>query len=151
MIYTDLFYKHIMFRHSCGICHFCNTTRPSDITLADFWGWEKTDPDFNQDDKGCSLVLVNTIKGQEILNAVKDKLNVIPTELDKCLQPNLQRPTKLHENCEKFRLDYVDKGFDYVMWRYGDNYPITRYKRIYNKIRNKACRIIRKLFSNGKK
>lgn len=22
--YTDLFYKHLMFRHSCGVCHFTN-------------------------------------------------------------------------------------------------------------------------------
>lgn len=36
MIFTYLFYQHTMFRHSCGKCHFCNTKRPSDITIADF-------------------------------------------------------------------------------------------------------------------
>lgn len=41
MSFTFLFYKHIMFRKSCGKCHFANTKRPSDITIADFWGWEK--------------------------------------------------------------------------------------------------------------
>ena len=150
MIFTDLFYKHIMFRHSCGKCHFCNTTRPSDITLADFWGWEKTDPNINKDDKGVSLVLVNKPKGREIFEAVKDKLDTIPTELANCLQPNLQHPTILHDYTEKFRLDYINKGFDFVIWRYGDNYPITRFKRICVNIKNKACRIIRKLLSNGK-
>lgn len=34
--YTDLFYKHLMFRHSCGVCHFTNLKRPSDLTIADF-------------------------------------------------------------------------------------------------------------------
>lgn len=150
MIFTDLFYKHIMFRHSCGKCHFCNTTRPSDITLADFWGWEKTDPNINKDDKGVSLVLVNTPKGREIFKAVKDKLDTIPAELANCLQPNLQHPTIQHDYTEKFRLDYINKGFDFVIWRYGDNYPITRFKRICVNIKNKACRIIRKLLSNGK-
>lgn len=150
MIFTDLFYKHIMFRHSCGKCHFCNTTRPSDITLADFWGWEKTDPNINKDDKGVSLVLVNTPKGREIFEAVKDKLNTIPAELANCLQPNLQHPTILHDYTEKFRLDYINKGFDFVIWRYGDNYPITRFKSICVNIKNKVCRIIRKLLSNGK-
>ena len=72
MNFTYVFYQHIMFRHSCGKCHFCNTTRPSDITIADFWGWEKTDPNFNQDDKGVSLILVNTHKGREIFEAVRD-------------------------------------------------------------------------------
>ena len=150
MIFTDLFYKHIIFRHSCGKCHFCNTTRPSDITLADFWGWEKTDPNINKDDKGVSLVLVNTPKGREIFGAAKDKLDTIPAELANCLQPNLQHPTILHDYTEKFRLDYINKGFDFVIWRYGDNYPITRFKRICVNIKNKACRIIRKLLRNGK-
>lgn len=36
MSFTDLFYKHVMFRKSCGKCHFTNTVRPSDITIADF-------------------------------------------------------------------------------------------------------------------
>jgi hypothetical protein len=35
------FYQHIMFRHSCGECHYTNLRRTADITLADFWGWEK--------------------------------------------------------------------------------------------------------------
>lgn len=39
--FTFLFYQHIMFRNSCGICHFCNTRRPSDITLADFGDGKK--------------------------------------------------------------------------------------------------------------
>ena len=150
MIFTDLFYKHIIFRHSCGKCHFCNTTRPSDITLADFWGWEKTDPNINKDDKGVSLVLVNTPKGREIFGAATDQLDTIPAELANCLQPTLQHLTILHDYTEKFRLDYINKGFDFVIWRYGDNYPITRFKRICVNIKNKACRIIRKLLRNGK-
>lgn len=44
-IYTDLFYKHIIFRPSCGICYFANLKHPADITLADFWGWEHNCPD----------------------------------------------------------------------------------------------------------
>ena len=107
MNFTYVFYQHIMFRHSCGKCHFCNTTRPSDITLADFWGWEKTDPNINQDDKGCNLVLVNTPKGREIFEAVKDKLNTIPAELDNCLQPNLQHPSVIHPKRMQFEKDYV--------------------------------------------
>lgn len=38
MSFTYLFYQHIMFRQSCEKCHYTNTRRPSDITIADFWG-----------------------------------------------------------------------------------------------------------------
>lgn len=109
-----------MFRHSCGKCHFCNTTRPSDITIADFWGWEKTDPGINKDNKGVSLVLVNTPKGREIFEAIKDKLDTIPAEIGNCLQPNLQHPSVIHPKRMDFERDYVKHGFKYVMCKYGD-------------------------------
>jgi coenzyme F420-reducing hydrogenase beta subunit len=37
-IYAYLFNEHVMFRESCGTCHFCNIHRPSDITMGDLWG-----------------------------------------------------------------------------------------------------------------
>lgn len=141
MNFTYVFYQHIMFRHSCGKCHFCNTTRPSDITIADFWGWEKTDPEFNKDNKGCSLVLVNTPKGREIFEAVKDKLNTIPAELDNCLQPNLQHPSVIHPKRMQFEKDYVKHGFKYVMCKYGD----AEWQRIFKRIKNKILRVFKAL------
>ena len=120
MTFTFLFYRHIMFRPSCGKCHFCNTRRPSDITLADFWGWEKSVPGFNNDDKGCSLVLVNTGKGKELFETVRTRMTVVPVQLDKALQPNLMHPSVLDPRSEKFAKDYAEKGFVYVMKRYGD-------------------------------
>ena len=35
------FYQSAPYRKSCDVCPYTNTTRPSDITLADFWGWKK--------------------------------------------------------------------------------------------------------------
>lgn len=40
-IFRDLFFKHIMIRQSCGVCHFANITRPSDITIGDFGDGKK--------------------------------------------------------------------------------------------------------------
>lgn len=142
--FTYVFYQHIMFRHSCGKCHFCNTTRPSDITIADFWGWEKTDPNFNQDDKGCSLVLVNTPKGRSIFEAVRDKLNTIPTELDNCLQPNLQHPSGIHPKRMQFEKDYIKHGFKYVMYKYGNLGIDIKLKKLKQNIKNKIKWILRK-------
>ena len=131
MSFTYTFYKHIMFRHSCGKCPYTNMKRPSDITIADFWGWEKTDPNINKDDKGVSLILVNTEKGREIFDAVKDRMMVIPAKLEDCLQPNLQHPSVIHPKRMEFEQDYQRKGFLYVMKRYGDmgwRYKIKRCK-----------------------
>lgn len=67
MWFTRTFYKDIINRHSCGNCHFCNIHRPSDITIADFWGWEKTGSTINQDNKGVNLILINTEKAERYL------------------------------------------------------------------------------------
>lgn len=114
LTYMFSFYKHIMFRHSCGVCHFTNLRRPSDITLADFWGWENNVPGMNDDDRGVSLVLINTEKGEKIFNMIVSKLNIRQVELEKCLQPNLCYPTKVHPKRQQFENDYKRKGFEYV-------------------------------------
>ena len=117
--FSDNFYKHIFFRESCGNCHFCNTLRPSDMTLADFWGWDKLDSKMNLDDKGCSLLFVNTKVGQKVFNNIKSSLFFIPAPLDKCMQPQLQTPCVLSKNRDEFERDYVDRGFDFVFKKYG--------------------------------
>lgn len=145
MSFTYLFYKHIMFRKSCGNCHFTNIKRPSDITIADFWGWENTDSAFNADNKGVSLVLLNTEKGRKLFDAVQDRMNTIPAELDKCLQPNMQHPSEMHPQSEKFFSDYTRKGFKYVMWKYGENYPPTFLRKKSKRLLDKIKRFIKKM------
>lgn len=134
--YTYTFYQHIMFRHSCGICPYTNLRRTGDITLADFWGWEKTGSTLNSDDKGLSLILINTPKGEMMLDKIKDQIFLIPTTIDLCLQPNLKHPTEIHPRRMKFEEDYVKKGFLYAMrqngligWRYDKTLFIKRIKR----------------------
>lgn len=63
----------IFSRPSCYDCHFKGFPQKADITLADFWGIEHLDPGMDQD-KGTSLVMVNSDKGLDIFNIVKDKL-----------------------------------------------------------------------------
>lgn len=126
-----------MFRHSCGKCHFTNLHRPSDITLADFWGWEKTNPHLNGDDKGISLLLINTPKGREIFEAVKYQMHTQPVDLANVSHTNLRHPTIIHPDRMNFEKDYIKHGFKYVMCKYGDmgwkwqmRYKIRKIKRI---------------------
>lgn len=118
MKYTYLFYQHIMFRKSCGNCHFCNTRRPSDITLADFWSGKNVAPEWYNDDKGLSNVFVNTEKGRKLFEAIKNDLDIIPCKLEDCIQPNLQHPSKIHPLREQFEKDYKQKGFKFILKKY---------------------------------
>lgn len=127
-----------MLRESCGKCHFTNTKRPSDITIADYWGWERTDTEFNKDDKGVSLILVNTNKGHEIFNTIKDSITVIPAKIANCLQNNLQRPSLLHPKRMTFENEYTKKGFEYVMKRYGKYGWKKKLYRLFSRIKRKV-------------
>ena len=118
--YDYTFYNPYMLRRSCNACVFANTHRPSDITLGDFWGWEKVVPEFNADDRGVSLILCNTQKGIDLFNSVYSQLNVIPVKLEDCLQPNLIAPTPIDANRDMFEMDYSRKGFKYVRKKYGE-------------------------------
>lgn len=117
--YTYLFYRHIMLRPSCSKCHYTNFNRPSDFTLADYWGWEKLSPDFNKDNKGCSLLFVNTEKGLEIFEKRKEELNYLATTQELCIQPNLQHPSKFNIQWIEFEKLYKKQGFAAVAKRYG--------------------------------
>ena len=61
-------------RPSCYECHFKGFPQKADITLADFWGIEKIDPSMDQD-RGTSLVMVNSDKGMALFDAIKEKIN----------------------------------------------------------------------------
>lgn len=143
--YTNLFYKHIMFRHSCQICHYTNATRPSDITIADFWGWEKVDTDINKDDKGVSLVLINSTKGKELFENIKNCINFIKTEIGLAMQPNLQQPSAMSPQRMDFENDYKLKGAEYVLRKYNRTHKSNKIAKFIYKIKwNITHRILKK-------
>lgn len=141
-IYTDLFYQHIMLRPSCGYCHYTNFNRPSDFTIADYWGWERINPNFNKDDKGVSLVLINTRKGIDLFRNVLETLDKIQTNLEICLQPNLKKPSILNPQWKKFVRDYKRKGFVYVMYKYREENRIYNLCKFLNRIKRKMIKLI---------
>lgn len=129
--FTDLFYKHLILRPSCSSCKFTNTRRPSDITIADFLGWEKAVPGFNDDDLGCSLVFVNTPKGDQLFKHILPEIHAIQTDLAHCMQPNLEHPSVFSPKYDSFWEDYQRKGFDFVVKKYGDKgfrHKISQFK-----------------------
>lgn len=132
------FYQNTPYRKSCNICPYTNTTRPSDITLADFWGWEKNVPNMNKDNKGLSLIICNTDKGLKLFENIQGMVLTKQVVLDNCLQPQLQEPSKQMVFRNRFERDYENKGFEYVMKRYSCSNIVYR-------IESFVFRILRKL------
>ena len=125
--YTDLFYDHLMLRPSCERCYYTNLLRPSDITIADFWGWERNKFYINSDNKGLSLIFCNTQKGVNLFKFSLDVLDYARADIAESmyLQPNLRTPSSMHPDVLRFEKMYKKYGFQYVAshyralgWRY---------------------------------
>ena len=72
-LYMRTFLKDVILRPSCYECICKPSTDISDISLADFWGIEQVLPCLF-DDKGTSLVIVNSQKGNELFKEIQDKM-----------------------------------------------------------------------------
>lgn len=136
VIFKDLYFKHLISRPSCSICYFANFNRPSDFTIGDYWGWNRISEDFNSDDKGCSLLLINSQNGHELFKMISKSLNLIHTTKLLCTQPNLQKPSITHPKRTQFEKDYMQEGFEYVKRKYIDSKLKIKLK---NNVRRLKC------------
>lgn len=85
-LYMRGFVSNLFLRQSCYFCNFKGVERQSDITLADFWGVEKVLS--KDDDKGTSLVLINTEKGRALFDLINNDINFATVDRRKALEYN---------------------------------------------------------------
>lgn len=111
-----LYFSGLSMRESCSHCHYTNLKRVGDITVGDQWGIPKDSP--YEDDKGLSLILINSDKGKLLFENSELKAEGISQK--DCMQPQLKQPSKLHPDHQRFVYDYETKGFLYVAKKYGD-------------------------------
>jgi coenzyme F420-reducing hydrogenase beta subunit len=115
--FKSIFNKHVALRPSCHSCPYTNFNRPGDITIGDFWGIEDHMPEFD-DDKGISLILVNTKKGKELFEDINDKIIFNESNLEVAEQRNLLKPTPPSSRRDEFWDDFNEKGYEYVAKKY---------------------------------
>ena len=132
-VFSVLFGKKVLLRPSCYNCKCKGIIRHSDITIADFWGIEKSMPDFN-DNNGISLVLINSNKGQMWFQKVNDTLELRKSNTTDCLQPMLIKSSTIPSNREQFWIDYKNSDFRYVAKKYGKPLLASKYKAVIKKI-----------------
>ncbi|WP_195454815.1 Coenzyme F420 hydrogenase/dehydrogenase, beta subunit C-terminal domain [Turicibacter sanguinis] len=122
------------FRESCYNCKYTCENRPGDITLGDYWGIENAHPTLLKqgtinDKDGISLVITNTIKGNDIIEKCQ---NIVKYDSDfsKARQKNgqLNHPSKKGNLREKLLIEYKEKGYSGVQNLYKNEIGIKRYK-----------------------
>ena len=134
--YKYLFHTDKTLRPSCYECSFTSINRVSDITIGDYWGIKINDFD---DNKGVSLVLLNTELGKKVFEAIKNNIIYVKSNEKDCLQVNLIRPTEEPYDRKKFWKYYYTKGYDYVLKKYT---PLGEKYIIKNKIKRNVSKLI---------
>lgn len=95
--YMRGFLSNLYLRPSCYACRAKNGRCGSDFTLGDFWGINKINPSFD-DNKGCSLLLVNSERGRELCQPLLDNTDYYAEE-------DLEKPKPYNGGfCETVRI-----------------------------------------------
>ena len=89
------FLSNIYLRPSCYECKCKNGVNHSDLTIADFWGINILEPDFD-DDKGIGLVLVNTVKGKNAFEQLQMDVHESTLEIAHTYNGGFNEHTKAH-------------------------------------------------------
>ena len=85
------FFPGFFLRPSCYECIFSGRNKVSDISIGDFHGANKYhNMNFAMRQFGLSLILINSRKGENIFNELKEQINFFETEMNKAaVQPAL--------------------------------------------------------------
>ena len=125
-------------RPSCYSCSFKNKIRESDITLADFWGGNKIVPHMD-DNKGLSLVIINSKKGNELFDRISNKIVFEQVQFNEAISYNSSMvksaplPVKRNEFIKNLEAD----DFDNIVKK------CTK-KPLFKRLLSKAKRILKK-------
>ena len=109
-VYMKMFYEHTFLREACYVCPYKNLQRISDISIADAWGVEAANPEFD-DNRGVSLVLINTQKGEKWILDSLQGCDFKECALEKYMQEPLKGPFKKPDNTENVWKEYNEVSF----------------------------------------
>lgn len=140
-LYTNLFYSHLILRPSCFCCPYKTIYRSSDITIGDYWGIEKIDKDFD-DNKGVSIAIINTKKGEKLFSEIKNDINFESTTIENSLQEPLVKSYKKPRNRDKFWKDYKNKSLNRILNKYAKHGLKWKFINFLRKVKHKVHKML---------
>ena len=109
--YIQLFLDQNCLRPSCAEnCRFRNEVRQGDFTLADFKGLADVFPHLRGTKLNYSAIVINSIKGYKILNALKEQMDMLDCKVEdiKRYNPLFYRQTEPSDDRNKFFEEYIN-------------------------------------------
>ena len=110
-LWRTIYYGRYVTKPSCHNCQYSSLNRPGDITMGDCRGIDRLCDNFGSDE-GVSLVLVNSQKGLDYFNKIRNEMRIIEiNNICEVMQPPLKEPSKQSSRRDKFWKTYHDKGY----------------------------------------
>lgn len=111
-LYFSAFYKNKISMDVCYSCHYAQSKRVSDITIADFWGLGELSDISARSDRP-SLVLINSNKGQAFFDAISTYLVFEERSVLEAINGNgrLNNPPGKSLEAKAFQSFYRHSGF----------------------------------------
>lgn len=114
--FMQMLLANISLRPSCYNCRFKEMPHLSDITLGDCWGVQQHSPEMD-DNKGTSVVLLNTAKGKCAFEKTLPNLQYKECSLDCAVSPDAESRQKIrkHPNRKRFFKKLDDDSIEGLM------------------------------------
>ena len=145
-IYTKTFLVGLTLRKNCYACPYATERRVADLTIGDFWEIGRYRHFRHDTSKGVSVVLVNSAKGQALLDRVKDRLFLEKRAFSEARRENhqLYRPMSKPSGRETFYQDAAELTPEDLLRKYKLN-P-TKTGTLFRKLLTFPFRAVRKIF-----
>lgn len=140
--YMRTFLSDCNIRPSCYDCKFKHLHRNSDITLADFWGIEKSYPEFDSI-QGVSAVFIHSKKGAELFASILNKIESKEVTFDSAVKYNQSYfySAKSNKNRAKFFKNLTKRNFK----RRAKKYCMpTKFDKLKSKLRSVLKKLLKK-------
>lgn len=139
------FLANFSLRPACYHCAFKGKHRVSDITLGDFWGIKNIVPEMN-DDRGTSLVIINSIKGANLFAGIGDSIIQQKVDIDKSIQynPSMVKSALAPEKRDAFFREISSGNFPQIVKKYCGRYWIIRTRKLASNVKKRILLKIRK-------
>jgi len=117
--FMRVFLQNICLNTSCADCHYGKLPRIADITLGDYWNIASVHPEMD-DDKGTSVVLLNTAHGRGLFESIADKVVQCESSVDAAIagNPCIVSSCKPHPNRTDFFVNFDKYSLNELVNKY---------------------------------
>ena len=142
--FGSAFLKELIARPSCYNCEYAGYNITADIRVADFWATRGKYKEMD-DNKGISSVLINSEKGKQLFDEIKNEYIIKEIPYEDALLNNHLQPVTLVDTRQKIFRELKEEDILTVLGRYKKKKKKTRIQKLKKKIPKPIKKAIKKI------